>query len=337
MAPGLELRIERVGGDREFGAHLELHRAVEAEARAVDDELLILQQHRGREHAATRAGVVAVEEIVALERLGRRGTLLIFAGDHDADAAVGELGRREAGDRGFELVGVFGIDALRAHRDRRLLERQRLRGDEIDRTAKPALCLAGERRLADFEASEQAGGHRIEPRRAAELVVLGRRQTRRPAEQGAAVDLDADLLQAAHRHRLAFAEDAGDLDAGDALQRLGDVRIGKLADVLGGDHVHHLRRVTLDVGGLFERGANARDDDFLVRRIGRTATRPRLRGGRHRQRRERGAARQSCPHPDARFRPICHFSLPFLRHIPALTKNDTGYFCGQAKLHTRLS
>jgi len=31
------------------------------------------------------------------------------------------------------------------------------------------------------------------------------------------------LLQAAHRHRLAFAEDAGDLDAGDALQRFGDV------------------------------------------------------------------------------------------------------------------
>jgi hypothetical protein len=39
-------------------------------------------------------------------------------------------------------------------------------------------------------------------------------------------------LQAAHRHRLAFAEDAGDLDAGDALQRFGNVGVGKLADIL---------------------------------------------------------------------------------------------------------
>jgi hypothetical protein len=70
--PGLELRIKRVGGNREFGRDLELDRAVEAEARTVDGELFVLQQHRGREDAAAGARVGAAQEIVALERLRHR-------------------------------------------------------------------------------------------------------------------------------------------------------------------------------------------------------------------------------------------------------------------------
>ena len=44
---------------------------------------------------------------------------------------------------------------------------------------------------------------------------------------------------AAQADALAFAELTVDDDAGHTLQRLGDILVGKLADVLGGDHVRN--------------------------------------------------------------------------------------------------
>src|SRR5690606_22213828 len=63
----------------------------------------------------------------------------------------------------------------------------------------------------------------------------------------------------------AFAVTALDRDAGDALQRLGEVGVRELADVLGADRVHHASGVALDVHRLVKAAAQARNDDGVQR------------------------------------------------------------------------
>jgi hypothetical protein len=61
---------------------------------------------------------------------------------------------------------------------------------------------------------------------------------------------------------LSFAKHAGDLYASNALERFGNVGVGQLADVLGGDDIDNLIGVAFDLCGPGERSANAGDDDF---------------------------------------------------------------------------
>ena len=64
----------------------------------------------------------------------------------------------------------------------------------------------------------------------------------------------------------AFAARRGlGVDAGDALQRVGDVVVRQLADVLGRDGVDEVVAVPLDPDRLLQRGADAGDDDLLDR------------------------------------------------------------------------
>ena len=86
------------------------------------------------------------------------------------------------------------------------------------------------------------------------------------ARQGAAaVDQHARELrtEAADRDLSALAAHAVDGDAGDALQRLGEVLVRELADVLGDERVHDVVGVALHVEGLAQTAADAGDDDFL--------------------------------------------------------------------------
>src|SRR5690606_7168251 len=64
----------------------------------------------------------------------------------------------------------------------------------------------------------------------------------------------------------AFAVAALDRDAGDALQRFGQVGIGELADVLGADRVDDTGGVALDPHRVLEAVAQARDHDRVERR-----------------------------------------------------------------------
>src|SRR3546814_10599295 len=90
------------------------------------------------------------------------------------------------------------------------------------------------------------------------------------AEAVAAVDLGADLGEAADRDARSLAAVAGDLDAGDALERLGDVLVGQLADVDRGHRIDELAAVALDRLRRGERGAQPGDDDRIGRvEIGR--------------------------------------------------------------------
>ena len=69
-----------------------------------------------------------------------------------------------------------------------------------------------------------------------------------------------------------FAVHAIDRDARDALERFRQVRIGELADVLGDDRVDDALTVAADVARALKAGADAGDDDLLVRRRGARLT-----------------------------------------------------------------
>src|SRR3546814_12393166 len=71
---------------------------------------------------------------------------------------------------------------------------------------------------------------------------------------------------AAQRDALALAELAVDDDAGDALERLGDILVGEFADILGGDDVGDHRQVALRLDRFAERPADDGDDDFAFGR-----------------------------------------------------------------------
>src|SRR3546814_7982756 len=59
------------------------------------------------------------------------------------------------------------------------------------------------------------------------------------------VQADAGELraQAAHRDRAALAGVALDRDAGNALQRFGEILVGEFGDILGDDHIHRAGRI----------------------------------------------------------------------------------------------
>ena len=59
------------------------------------------------------------------------------------------------------------------------------------------------------------------------------------------------LSEAAHRDLAAFAGVAGDRDARDALQRLGEVQVREVGDVLGDDGVDHADLAALHLERLF--------------------------------------------------------------------------------------
>src|SRR3546814_10169343 len=59
----------------------------------------------------------------------------------------------------------------------------------------------------------------------------------------------------------------GNLDAGHALERGGGGGIGQLADILRDARIDHLDRILLDLGGAFQRRADAGDDDGVLSRL----------------------------------------------------------------------
>src|SRR5699024_5621788 len=143
----------------------------------------------------------------------------------------------QAGD--FRLG--LGLDAGigRADRCRRLepLEVKRLVRAQVDDAADTALDLRGGRGLVHVRASKQARGNVLEIQGA----------TARGGKYGIPVQLRLDLGQAADGDGRAFTLVLDRLHTGDALQSVGGIRVGQLADVLGNDRLHDLRRVTLAV------------------------------------------------------------------------------------------
>src|SRR5690606_17302188 len=137
-----------------------------------------------------------------------------------------------------------------------------------------------------------------------------RHRTARGGEDVTAIDGGGDIVEAADRDRRNLSAAAvGGLHAGDALQRLDQVVVGELADVLGDDRIDDLHRALLDLQRVDHARAQAAHFDAIqlggwgrvggaggVRIVSRGAGLRLLRGGgqggqRKQQRgRERGTA-----------------------------------------------
>ncbi len=150
---------------------------------------------------------------------------------------------------------------------------ERLAGDEIDRTGNAAVDHVGGGVLEDFDAAQQFGRDVVERQRTAAIG----------GEDVAAVQFRTHEGQAANDHARTFDREAigvvalfeaADIDAGHALQRFGNRTVGQGADVFGGDDVDERVGIALDALGVFQRGAEATDDDdtvFVHDTFGRTA------------------------------------------------------------------
>src|SRR5690606_27985479 len=130
---------------------------------------------------------------------------------------------------------------------------QRPRGRDVDGGAEATGRRVGAAGRVDLHRRDRLGGEVAEVERAAagdggHLPAVEQHQ----GEGGA---------DAAHRHLRAFAVVTVDRHAGDALQRLGQVGVGELADVLGDDAVDDAGGIALEVHRRLQAAADAGDDD----------------------------------------------------------------------------
>src|SRR5690606_16123049 len=170
---------------------------------------------------------------------------------HHAEAVVGELvdpGRTHA-VAVFLLVADLVLVVARVDADHALVERQRPHRLQVDRARQ---ALADERRvrgLVDHDLAHQLGRVLVELDAA---VVAGARllaaaECRGGAGAGAAAGVE----------RGGAAAPALSGQAGQARDRLGDARIGQLADVLGRDRLHDRGRGLLGVDRALDGRADA--------------------------------------------------------------------------------
>jgi len=122
---------------------------------------------------------------------------------------------------------------------------------QVDRAAEASFDHFRGRVLVDVDATEQLGRHVLEAQAAA---VIG-------GEDVTAIELGAHLGQATDGDGAAFAVVARDLDAGDALQRFGDVVVGQFADVLSHDRIDDLLGILFDLLGTGHAAAGTRHLD----------------------------------------------------------------------------
>ena len=196
---------------------------------------------------------------------------LIRHRDQGAEPPVIRPGADQSECIAGELVRQFLVIRLARQDDLRALDIERARGLDVDRRADAAILQRGVAALVDVRAGNQFGGEQIEAERPARI--FGR--DRAPVDQHG-VERRAE---AAHRHELAFPTRPVDRHAGDALERFGDVRIGKLAEILGRDGIDDEIGIALHIDRTRQAGADPGDDDLVGIADGRI---PGLRLGRTR-------------------------------------------------------
>jgi hypothetical protein len=196
------------------------------------------------------------------------GALVVDGRGQKAQRAGLVLPGRQTGQARIDaLVGQLRIAARRGHGHGRLLEVQRPEGAHVDDAGDAAFVQRGLGALDHLDRRDQLRGEGVE----AELAAGGAAVADVLVHRGGAAVQGDDVergAQAPHADEDAFAAVADDRHARHALQRLGDVLGGELADVLGLDHVDDVGRLALLVQRLGQAVGDAGDDD-VFRRPGR--------------------------------------------------------------------
>lgn len=146
--------------------------------------------------------------------------------------AVGE----QDGCRGLQRVAQVPFVEGEAAGDLHAVLVEGHAGAQVDQATEASFDHLRTGVLVDVHTAEQFGRHVFPAQCTAGIG----------GEDIAAIELAAHLGEAAHHDAAAFALVAGDLHAGDALQCLGDVVVGQLADVLGHDRINDLVAGFLD-------------------------------------------------------------------------------------------
>ena len=169
-------------------------------------------------------------------------------------SAIREGGARRALAR--EIV-VGALDA--GQRGEALLQVEGAAGGQVDGGAERALVHFGLAGLAHGDGVEELGGEDVEVHRPAAVVAARGVGAAGGGHGFEAIDAGAGeaATQAAHGDLAAFAGVTVNRHARHALQRLGQVGVGELAQVFGADHVHHAGGRALLVQRVFQRGAQA--------------------------------------------------------------------------------
>jgi hypothetical protein len=182
-----------------------------------------------------------------------------YAADSEAPKSpLGDFHETRPGEPRLEIVAQVVVAGERRADEREAgLAAERIAGVEIDHRAQRAFVEAGLGGLVDHQAREQLGGEDVEIEGA---VAVGAGAVGRGGDGLEPVEANAGELraEAANGDRAALAGIALDRDAGDALERFGEVLVGELGDVLGDDRVDRGDRIALDVDRGAERGAESR-------------------------------------------------------------------------------
>ena len=192
---------------------------------------------------------------------------LIGAGKHDAEGIVGEGLRNDAGN----FRRDFGVAVSRRIVDR-LGRNAAVEAQPIERTGRLDVDRRADAARRDRSATSLVNLHRCNTLGCEVRKVEGARCRRACAiaqcrgRHLSAVQKDQVIFraEAANRYGGALAILTIDRNAGNALKRLGEVRIGELANVLGGNCVYHALRVALDVLRGGKAGTNAGNDDGVA-------------------------------------------------------------------------
>ena len=257
--------------------------------------------------------------------------LRIGGGKEDADRVVGEARGEERGepriDRARQIVEA---DLGRGDQGHVVAIVERPRGLQIDGGAERAFLDIGGGGLADGDRIEQLGREDVEIELAAAIGAAGSVRAAGGAQPFEAVDPDSgeSRAEAAHRDVAPLALIAGDRDAGNALDRFGEVVVGEVRNVFRADHVDDARRLALVLERRVQRGAKAGDDDrlLLARRPGSDRFDPRRLAPGHKPGSRRAPAAPRRPAGRARmrrrgvmssFEVICHsFQTERARRFP---------------------
>ena len=171
--------------------------------------------------------------------------------------------------RGSSLSCDVVVRALQRGHEREAVVVERARGAQVHRGAERALFHFRRRGLADGDGVEQLGGESVEIERAVAVGAAGCVRAAVRAHGLHAVHAHTRELraEAAHGHLAPFAGVSRNGDAGNALDGLREIQVGKFRDVFGDDRIDCADGVTLDVERGLETQAETADYDFLHRAV----------------------------------------------------------------------
>ena len=220
-------------------------------------------------------------------------------GDRDERTEIALTLREQADEPRGDAVGLVVGLGLRGQHDLLAVIVERFGGEELHGAGDAALVLVGGVAFLHAHAVEQLGREQAEIEAAASADVAAIVHAGgRVAEHFHAVQLRAREIRAetAQRDLASLARVAGDGDAGDALQRLGEIHVGERGDVRRHDIVLGPDGATLQILRRQQAAAIAVDDDVRggLRRF--TRERGRLHSGGRNDRRARAnsAWRRRC-------------------------------------------